>query len=102
MLIMWKFDRELAVVFRLRRLIGIVRAAENETFIFTRSSFHMTNRADGRPRTNHRWASKELLPMTTHAGIVIGRVSDIGKVTLGIPFSGNLVTVIAFQTLVFV
>ena len=102
MFVVRKFDRELAFVFWLRRLVRIVRRAESEPGVFTWSGAYVTHRANDWARSHHHLAAKELWTMTTHARIVIRKISDVGKVALRIPDRRNLVTGVALQTLVLV
>ncbi len=61
----------------------------------------MTNGTNGRTRRDERLPGEELLTMTTHAGIVIGKISDIGEFALCGPDCRNFVTGAAFQALMF-
>src|SRR5947207_10770827 len=102
MFVMWKFNCELALVFRFHRVRGDVRFSKREALIFARRGAHMTDRADGWACARHRLAREELLAMTTNARIVIREISHIRKLSFGIPRRRNFVTGIAFETLVLV
>ena len=101
---MGKLDRELPY----SRLLYFsdfdcrVGLAKGEARIFTRRGAHMTNGADGRAGADHRLTREELLPMASHAGIVIGKIGDIRKLSLRVPCSWDFVTSIARQAFVFV
>ena len=96
-----KLDRELTLVLRLGRLIGVVGLAKGEAHSFARRGALVTDRADYRTRSAHRLARKKLRAMTAHAGIVIWEIGDVGKIALGIPGSRNLMTSIASERFVF-
>ena len=102
MFVMRKLDFELSFVFRFRSLVRAIRFAESETTIFARSRAQVTNGADRRAGTAHRLTRKELRPVTTHARVVIGKVSRVRKCTTSSPCRRNLVTSVALETLVFV
>src|ERR1043165_1250198 len=102
MLVMGKLDCELPFLFLLHRELRDVRRAKREARIFPWCGAHVTDSADARARSHHYLARKELLAMTAHTGIVIGKVGDIRKVSFRIPGGGNFVTSIARQALVFV
>src|ERR1041384_1068173 len=102
MLVMGKLDRELPFLLLLHRELRAVGRAKYEAPIFTGRGAHVTDSANAWPRSHQHLAREELLTMTTHAGIVIGEIGDIGKVSLRIPGRRNFVTSIALQTLVFV
>ena len=101
MLVMRKFDRELPLIFGLRRLIRTIRLAESEPAIFARRGAQMTDSADCRASAAHSLTREELRPVTTHACVVIGKISDIRKRAVGGPRRRNLVTGVALETLVF-
>ena len=102
MFVMWKFNCELALVFRFHRLRGDVRFSKREALIFARRGAHMTDRADGWACARHRLAREELLAMTTNARVMIGKIRDIRKVSLRGPGCGNLVTGVTGEALVLV
>lgn len=101
MLVVRKFNRELALFLCLKSLIRIIRFTESEARSFARSSPRVTDRADCRPGATERLPGKKLLPMTLNTGIVSGKISHIGKVSLGRPGRRNFVTRVAFEALVF-
>src|SRR2546423_11176392 len=101
-LVMRKLDRELPFFFGFRRLIGIIRLAESEACILTRRGAHMANGADGRAGSDHGLPREELLPVAANAGIVIGKISNIRKVSFRRPRRGDLVATIALQALVLI
>src|SRR5213080_1118516 len=80
-LVMRKLDRELPFFFGFRRLIGIIRFAESEACILTRRGAHVTNGADARLGSDHGLPREELLPVAANAGIVIGKISHIRKIS---------------------
>src|ERR1041385_554062 len=100
MFVMRKLDRELPLVFGLRLLISLVWSAKGEARIFTRRGAHVTDSANCGTRSDHRLAREELLPMTTHTGVVIGKVGNVRKVSFCSPRCRNLVTFVALETLV--
>ena len=100
MFIVRKLDRELAFVFCLRLLRRVIRFAEREARIFARRGAHVTHSADDGARSNHRLPSEELLTMTAHTSFVIGKISDVRKVSFGSPTGRNLVTLVAAETFV--
>lgn len=102
MFVVRKLDCELAFCFRFQGLIRTVRITESEACCFARGGFWMAHRADCRTGPNHRLAREELLPMTTNAGGVFGKISNIGKVSLGCPSGRNLMAFIASKALVFI
>jgi len=100
MLVMRKLDRELPFFFRPGWLTSIVGITKGEACIVTRRGAHMTNGADGRAGSDHRLAREELLPVAANAGIVIGEISDVRKVSFGVPRGWDFVTGIAREALV--
>lgn len=90
-----KLNRELTLVLWLGRLIGIVGFAKGETRSFARRRAHVTDRAGCRTGSAHRLSRKKLWPMTTYAGFVIGKISDVWKIALRVPVGRNLMTGIA-------
>jgi hypothetical protein len=85
MLVMRKLDRELPFLFLLHRELRDVWRAKREARIFPRRGAYVTDSANGWARSHQHLARKELLSMASHAGVVIGKVGDIGKVSLRIP-----------------
>lgn len=82
MFVVGKLDGELARVFRM---------AKGEAGLIARRNLHVTDGADGRPR-----AAKELLPMTTNAGIMAGIVCHVRERACRTPVrSGNFVAGVA-------
>ena len=55
----------------------------------------MADSANYRPGSNERLAREKLLAMTTNAGVVIGKVRDVGKVSLRRPRGRKFVTIVA-------
>jgi hypothetical protein len=102
MLVMGKLDRELPFLFLLHRELRDVGRAKREAHLFTWRGAHVTDGANAWACSHQHLAREELLPMTTHAGIVIGKIGDIGKVSFRIPCSWDFVTSIARQGFVFV
>ncbi len=102
MFVVRKLNRELPFVFWLRRLTGTVRLAKDETRIFARRRARVTDSADCRPGTGKRLPSEKLLPMTANAGVVIGKVCRVGKISLRRPSGRQLVTGVAREALMFV
>ena len=100
--VMGKLDRELPFLFLLHRELRDVWRAKREARIFTWRGAHVTDSANARARSHHHLAREELLSMTAHAGIVIGKIGDVGKVSLCIPGSWDFVASIARQAFVFV
>src|SRR5438067_10584404 len=95
MLIMGKLDRELPFLFLLHRELRDVWRAKREARIFTWRGAHVTDSTNAWTRSHHHLAREELLTMTAHAGVVIGKVCYVGKVSLRIPCSWDFVTSIA-------
>ena len=102
MLVMRKLDCELPFLFRLHREFRDVWRAKRKPRIFTRRGAHMTDGANTRARSHHHLARKELPTVASHTGVMIGKVCDIGEVSLRIRCSWNFVTSIARQAFVFV
>jgi hypothetical protein len=102
MLVMGKLDRELPFLFLLHRELRDVWRAEREARIFTWRGTYVADSANAWARSHHHLAREELLTMTTHTRIVIGKIGDIRKVSLRIPGSWDFVTGIARQAFVFV
>lgn len=100
MFVVGKLDRELPFIFRFCCLAGDIRFAEGESPIFARRRPHVTDRANRRTRADESLSRKELLSMATDAGVMVWKVSDIGKVTFRRPFSWNFVTGIAGEAFV--
>lgn len=101
MFVMRELDRELAFVFGLRRLTSIVRLAKSEPHILARPGAHVTDGADCRAGAGESQPREELLPVTTHTRIVIGKVRRVGKISLRRPRGRHLVTGVAREALVF-
>ena len=102
MFVVRKFDFELPVVFWLRRLIRAIRFAKSEPALFARRGAQVTDRADGGAGAAHRLTREKLLPVTTHARVVIGKVSGVWKCTTSGPCRRNLVAGVALEAFVFV
>ena len=98
MLVVRKLDRELPF-FRPGWLTSIVGITECEASAFSGRGAHVANGADGWTGTAESLARKELLAVTTHAGLVIGKISDIGKISFGVPRGWDFVTGIAGKAL---
>lgn len=101
-LVMWKLDRELPFFFGFGRLIGIIWLAESEACILTRRGAYMTNSADGWAGSNHGLRGEELLPVAANASIVIGKISNVRKISFCIPCRRNFVASIAGKALVLI
>src|SRR5438270_13300378 len=101
-LVMRKLDRELPFFFGFRRLIGIIRFAESEACILTGRGAHMTNGADGRASSDHGLPCEELLPVAANASIVIGKISNIRKISFRRPRRWSFVTGITGQAFVLI
>ena len=102
MFVVRKLDGELPFIFWFGGLAGAIRFAENEAPSFAWRGAHVTDRTDSRTRAGERLPREKLLSVTTNAGIMVWKISDIRKITLCGPCRGNFVTGIASQTLVFV
>lgn len=102
MFVVGKLDRELPFIFRFCGLARAIRFAEGEAAVFARRGAHVTDRADSRTRAGERLTREKLLSMTTYAGIVVWKISDIRKITFCSPCGRNFVTAITAQTFVFV
>ena len=101
-LVMRKLDRELPFFFGFRRLIGIIWLPESEACILTRRGPHMANGADGRASADECLTCEELLPVAANASIVIGKISNVRKISFCRPRRGDLVATIARQALVLI
>src|ERR1043166_9541170 len=99
---MRKLDSELPLWLCLQGQARDVGGAKSEPSFFTRRGAHVTDGADRWARANHRLAREELLAVTAHAGIVIGKVGNVGKVSLGIPLGRKLVTSVAREAFVLI
>ena len=102
MFVVRKLDRELSLVFWFRSLGGAIRLPKDEAPVCARRSSHVADGANRRTDADERLAREKLLSMTTDAGVVVWKVSYIRKVALCRPGSGNFVTGVAGQTLMFV
>lgn len=100
MFVVWKLDGELAFVFRLRRLIGIVRFAESEARVFARRGAHVTDSANRRAGAGERLPREELLPVAANAGVVIGKVRGVWKISFRCPLGRKCMTGVAREALV--
>jgi hypothetical protein len=101
MLVVWKLDRELALVFWLGVLICVVGFAEREASVLTRGRADVTDRTDYRAGPDRCLAREELLPVTTHTSIMIGKVGNVGKISSRSPRGRNLMTFFALKTFMF-
>ena len=102
MLVMRKFDRELPLFFRPGWLARVVGLAEREACVFSGRGAHVTHRANGWASANERLTCEELLAVTAHAGVVIGKISHIGKFSFRAPRGRNFVASIARKALVLI
>src|SRR5438876_810339 len=102
MLVMRKLGCELPLWFGFRWLACVVWLAEGESPIFSGGGAHVTNGADCRAGSNYRLACKELLAMTTHARIVIRKISDVREFSFGIPRRWDFVAGVAGKALVLI
>ena len=100
MLVMRKFDRELPLFFRPGWLARVVGLAEREACVFSGRGAHVTHRANSWASANERLTCEELLPMTTNAGIVMGKIRYVRKISFRRPRRWNFVTTIARQAFV--
>ena len=101
MFVMGELDRELPFFYWLGGLARVVGFAEGEASIFSRRDAHVAHGADGRAGPDHRLPREELLPVTTDTSIVFGKIGSIWKISLRGPGSGNFMTGIAGEALVF-
>ena len=101
MLVVGKLDYELPLVFRFRLLIRRLWFTKREPRFSARRGFHMADRADRGTRSDHRLFREELLPMAADTGIVIWKVSNVGKISLCSRRGRNLVTFVARQGFMF-
>jgi hypothetical protein len=101
MFVVRKLDGELPFVFRLHSLIRIVRIAECETASFPWRGADMADRADCRPGADDCLPGEKLLTVTAHAGVMIGKVSHVGKFPFRRPRGWNLMAVTASKALMF-
>ena len=102
MFVMGKIDCELPFLPLLHRELRDVWRAKREARTFTWRGAQVTDSTNAWARSHHHLAREELLTMTTHTGIVIRKIGDVGKVSLRIPGSWDFVTSIARQAFVFV
>src|SRR5258708_6784347 len=102
MFVVRKLDGELPFVFRLRCLISAVRFPESEARIFARGGAYVTDRAECRPGANESLPREKLLPVAADAGLVIGKVRGVGKISLRRPIGRELVTLVACEALVLI
>jgi len=100
MLVVRKLGSELPFFFRLRRLLCTVGFAKREARIVPWRSPQMTDGANCRACTCECLLRKKLLPMAANTSIVIGKIRDVRKRSLRIPFCRNFVTRVAAQTFV--
>src|SRR5260370_34946656 len=101
MFVVRELNGELAFVFRLRRLTSMVRFAKSEPRIFPRRGPHVANGANRGAGAGESPPREELLSMTANAGVVIGKVCCVGKISLRRPRGRELVTGVAGDALVF-
>jgi hypothetical protein len=102
MFVVGKLNRELPLIFWFDGLACAIRFAEDKAPVRARCGAFVTDRANSRTRAGQRLPREKLLSMTTDAGVVIWKVSDVRKITFRGPCRRNFVTGIASQTLVFV
>jgi hypothetical protein len=102
MLVVGKLARELPLLFLFHWELRDVGRAKREARVFTGRGAHVTDCANRRARSAHCLSREKLLPVTTHASVMIGKISDIGKVSFRIRSSWDFVTSIARQALVLV
>src|SRR6266849_2861432 len=95
MFVVRKLDRELTLVFGFRDLIRIVGLAESEARVFARSGAQVTDGANRRPTAAERLAGEELLPVTTNACVMIGKICNVGKFSLCGPGRRDFMTGVA-------
>jgi hypothetical protein len=99
---MRKLDRELPFFFRPGWLTSSVGISEDEAGILTGRGPYMTNSADGRAGADECLSCEKLLPVTTNAGVVIGKISNVRKISLRGPRRWNFVTGIAGEAFVLI
>src|SRR5438046_1292767 len=102
MFVVREFDRELTLVFRLAGLVRVVWFAEGKARVVSRRAAYVTDSADRRTGPGESLPRKELLPVTAHARVMIGKVRHVGEISLCSPGSRNSVAGIAVQAFVFV
>src|SRR6266849_4226306 len=100
MFVVRELDGELAFVFRLRCLT-IVRFAKSEPRIFPRRGPQVANGANRGAGAGESLSREELLSMTANAGVVIGKVCCVGKISLRRPRGREFVTGVAPEALMF-
>ena len=101
MFVVRKLDRKLPFIFWFCRLISRIRLAKSEARIFARRGAHVTDGTDRRARAGKSLSREELLTMAANAGVVIGKVCGVGKISLRRPLGWQLVTGVAREALVF-
>src|SRR6266496_761594 len=101
MFVVRKFDCELPFSLWLDRLSNVVWSSECEACIFAWRRPYVADCADRRASAGECLAREELLEMTAHTGIVIGKVSHVRKGSFCRPFGRNFMASIAGQAFVF-
>src|SRR6266567_7294855 len=101
-LVMREFDRELPFFFRPGWLARVVGPAEREASFFPGCGAYVANSANGWAGAAECLTREKLLPVTTDAGIVIGKISHVREISFGIPRGRNFVATIARQALVLI
>ena len=101
MFVVRKLDRKLPFIFWFCRLISRIRLAKSEARVFARRGAHVTNRANRGAGAGKSLSREELLTMAANAGVVIGKVCGVGKISLRRPLGWQLVTGVAREALVF-
>ena len=96
-----KLDGELPLVFGFCRLIRRVWFAKTEARSLAWCGPDVADGADRGACSDDRLAAEKLWAMTTHAGVVIRKVGNVGKISLRIPGCGNFVADAAGEAFVF-
>ena len=95
-----ELDLELSLIFRFVLLLSVVRQAKRKPRVFLWGRAQMTDCADYGAGAAECLTREKLLPMTADAGIMIRKVSDVGKCSPGSPLRWDRMTSIAGEALV--
>ena len=102
MFVVRELNREFTFVFGFQRLTRAVGPAKREARVFSGRRSDVANSANGWAGAAECLTREKLLPVTTDAGIVIGKISHVREISFGIPRGRNFVAGIARETFVLI
>ena len=100
MFVVRKFDREFPLILRLRGLIRAIGFSEAKARIFAWPGAQVTDSANRWSIAGKSLAREKLLAMAAHAGIMIGKICDVRKISFRRPGGWDLVTGITRESFV--